>query len=47
MMRENGIAVERTRKFKATTDSNRTFSIAPNLPDRDFTAGQPKPEMGG
>ena len=31
LMRENGIVVERTRKFKATTDSDHTFNIAPNL----------------
>ena len=30
LMRENGIVVERTRKFKATTDSDHTFNIAPN-----------------
>jgi transposase len=41
LMRENGIVVERTRKFKATTDSDHTFSIAPNLLDRDFTADRP------
>ena len=29
LMRENGIVVERTRKFKATTDSDHTFNIAP------------------
>ena len=38
LMRESGITVERTRKFKATTDSDHTFSIAPNLLDRDFSA---------
>jgi transposase InsO family protein len=37
-MRENGITVERTRKFKAATDSDHKFNIAPNLPDRIFTA---------
>jgi transposase InsO family protein len=31
LMRENGIFVERKRKFKATTDSDHTFNIAPNL----------------
>ena len=31
LMRENGIAVKRNRKFKATTDSNHSFNIAPNL----------------
>ena len=41
LMRENGIIVERTHKFKATTDSHHTFNIAPNLLDRDFTADRP------
>jgi len=41
LMRENGIVVERTRKFKATTDSDHTFNIAPNILDRDFTADRP------
>ena len=41
LMRENGIVVERTMKFKATTDSDHTFNIAPNLLDRDFTADRP------
>ena len=47
LMRENGIAVERTRKFKATTDSNHTFNIAPNLLDRDFHADQPNQKWAG
>ena len=47
LMRENGIAVERTRKFKATTDSDHTFSIAPNLLDRDFKADQPNQKWAG
>ena len=38
LMRENGITVETTRKFKTATDSDDTFNIAPNLPDRDFSA---------
>ena len=33
--------IQRTRKFKATTDSEHTFNIAPNLLERDFTADQP------
>lgn len=41
LMRENGITVERTRKFKAITDSGHTFNIAPNLLTRDFTADRP------
>ncbi len=41
LMRENGISVVRTRKYKATTDSNHRFNIAPNLLNRDFTATLP------
>lgn len=47
LMRENGIVVERTRKFKATTDSNHTFNIAPNLLDRDFNAPVPNQKWAG
>ena len=41
LMRQNGISVVRTRKHKATTDSDHKFNIAPNLQDRDFAATQP------
>jgi putative transposase len=47
LMRENGIVVERTRKFKATTDSDHTFNIAPNLLDREFTADRPNQKWTG
>ncbi|MCA4914541.1 MAG: IS3 family transposase [Roseomonas sp.] len=47
LMRENGIVVERTRKFKATTDSDHTFNIAPNLLERDFTADRPNQKWAG
>ena len=47
LMRENGIVVEKTRKFKATTDSDHTFNIAPNLLDRDFTADRPNQKWAG
>jgi transposase InsO family protein len=48
LMRENGITVKRTRKFKATTDSDHTFNIAaPNLLDRDFTADRPNQKWAG
>ena len=47
LMRENGIIVERTRKFKATTDSDHTFNIALNLLDRDFTADRPNQKWAG
>lgn len=38
LMRQNGISGVRTRKYKATTDSNHKHNIAPNLLDRDFNA---------
>lgn len=41
LMRQNGISVLRTRKYKVTTDSNHKFNIAPNLLDRNFTAEHP------
>jgi transposase InsO family protein len=47
LMRENGIVVERTRRFKATTDCDHTFNIAPNLLDRDFTADRPNQKWAG
>jgi len=47
LMRENGIVVERTRKFKATTDSDHTFNIAPNLLYRDFSAAGPNQKWAG
>jgi putative transposase len=46
-MRENGIIVERTRKFKAITDSSHTFNIAPNLLDWDFAAAAPNQKWAG
>jgi putative transposase len=47
LMRDNGIVVERTRKFKVTTDSDHTFNIAPNLLDRDFYAPEPNQKWAG
>lgn len=46
-MRENAIVVKRNKKFKATTDSNHSFNIAPNLLDRDFFAAQPNQKWAG
>ena len=40
-MSENGIEVKRNKKFKATTDSNHSLNIAPNLLNRDFRADEP------
>jgi len=40
LMRDNGIKVVRTRKYKATTNSKHGYAIAPNLLDRNFIAAQ-------
>ena len=37
----------RTQKYKATTDSNHTFNIAPNLSDQDFSATGPNQKWAG
>lgn len=47
LMRENGISVKRNKKFKATTDSNHRFNIAPNLLNRDFAADRPNQKWAG
>ncbi len=41
LIRQNGIQVIHSRKFKRTTDSDRAFNIAPNLLQQDFTASGP------
>ncbi len=41
LMRQNGIQIIRSRKFKRTTDSDHAFNIAPNLLPQDFTASGP------
>ena len=47
LMRQNAICVVRTRKFKATTDSDHTFNIAPNLLKQDFGASRPNQKLAG
>ncbi|EAV40713.1 Integrase, catalytic domain [Stappia aggregata IAM 12614] len=47
LMRENAITVKRNKKFKATTDSNHRFNIAPNLLKRDFSADRPNRKWAG
>jgi len=47
LLRENGITVERTHKFKATTDSNHTCNIAPNLLEQNFIAEKPNQKWAG
>jgi transposase InsO family protein len=46
-MRENGIKIIRTQKYKATTDSNHAFNIAPNVLDQDFFADAPNQKWAG
>lgn len=46
-MRQNGIRVIRSRKFKRTTDSDHAFNIAPNLLQQDFTASGPNRKWAG
>lgn len=47
LMRENGLNVVRTRKFRRTTDSNHGFNIAPNLLEQDFTASKVNEKWAG
>ena len=47
LMRQNGIQIVRTRKFKATTDSDHIFNIAPNLLQQDFKASGPNQKWAG
>ena len=47
LMRDNGIKVITTQKYKATTDSNHTFNIAPNLLDQDFSVIGPNQKWAG
>lgn len=41
LMRQNGISVVSTRKYKVTTDSNHKFNIAPNLLNPNFVTDRP------
>jgi len=47
LMRQNGIQVIRSRKFKRTTDSDHTFNFAPNLLRQDFAASCPNQKWAG
>jgi transposase InsO family protein len=47
LMRQNGIRVLRSRKFKRTTDSDHALNIAPNLLRQDFTASRPNQKWAG
>ena len=41
LMKEEGIAARRRRRFVRTTDSKHDLPVAPNLLERDFTAEKP------
>jgi putative transposase len=47
LMRQNGIKIIRTQKYRVTTDSNHAFNIAPNLLDQDFSADGPNQKWAG
>jgi len=47
LMKENGIAAKRRKKFKATTNSNHNLPVAENLLQRDFTAQSPNQKWVG
>ncbi|WP_370736553.1 IS3 family transposase [Tropicibacter naphthalenivorans] len=47
IMRDNGIQVLRSRKFKRTTDSDHSFNIAPNRLNQDFMATAPNRKWAG
>ena len=47
LMRDNDIKIIRTQKYKATTDSNHAFNIAPNLLDQNFSATGPNQKWAG
>lgn len=47
LMRQNGIQVVRSRKFKRATDSDHAFNVAPNLLLQDFTASGPNQKWAG
>jgi len=40
-MRRQGLRAKAAKKFKATTDSEHSLPVAPNLLDQDFTATAP------
>jgi putative transposase len=47
LMQQEGLVARRRRRFKATTDSNHSFAVAPNLLDRKFEADAPNQRWVG
>ena len=47
LMRDNGIYSRLKRKYKATTNSNHSYPVAPNILDQDFTSEAPNQKWVG
>ncbi len=47
LMRQNGLRLVRTRKYKVTTLSNHRFNIAPNWLQQNFAADRPNQKWAG
>jgi putative transposase len=47
LMQEQGLVGRPRKKFVVTTDSNHALEVAPNVLDRDFTAGGPNQKWAG
>lgn len=45
-MRENGMHARQKWRFKRTTDSHRTFPVAPNIIAQDFAVTGPNQKWG-
>jgi len=40
-MKDNGLRAKAAKKYKATTNSNHSLPVVPNLFEQDFTADVP------
>jgi len=47
LMKENGLISRLKRKYKATTNSNHGYPVAPNLLEKDFNAERPNQKWVG
>ncbi|MGZ4982422.1 MAG: hypothetical protein ACXWAB_13375, partial [Methylobacter sp.] len=41
LMKDNGLRAKAAKKYKATTNSNHSLPVAPNLLEQNFTADVP------
>lgn len=44
LMKDNGLRAKAAKKYKATTNSNHSLPVAPNLLEQNFTADVPDPK---